>query len=122
MVYVRDFSRDGIMQGLKERHTYGATDNIVLDVKMNDHLMGDIIETNDRQLDIKVIGTDAIDEIVVVKDDVEYPVKHNGKSEVSVAWKDENISDKESYYYVRIKQKDGELAWSSPIWCTKVKD
>ncbi len=122
MVYVRDFSRKGIMQGLKERHTYGATDNIVLDVKMNGHLMGDILEANERQLDIKIIGTEAIKDIVVVKDNMEYPVEHTGKSEVSVSWKDKNISDKESYYYVRIKQIDGELAWSSPIWCTKVKD
>ena len=23
-----------------------------------------------------------------------------------------------SYYYLRIEQKDGQLAWSSPIWVT----
>ncbi len=24
--------------------------------------------------------------------------------------------DKASYYYVRVVQKDGQMAWASPIW------
>ena len=116
MVYVEEFTRDGIMNGLKQRHTYGATDNIILDVKMNGHLMGEVIETDNRTLNIKVIGTDDIKEIVVVKNNQEYTVNHKGKKEVSVTWKDEVITSGESYYYVRVLQQDGELAWSSPIW------
>jgi hypothetical protein len=25
----------------------------------------------------------------------------------------------EHYYYVRVEQEDGNVAWSSPIWVTK---
>ena len=28
------------------------------------------------------------------------------------------IRGKESYYYVRVVQMDGQIAWSSPIWVT----
>ncbi len=116
MVYAEEFSRDGIMEGLKNRRTYGATDNIILDVKMDGHMMGEAISTKNRVLDIHVIGTDNIKEIVVVKDNKEYSVKHSGKQEVRVQWKDKQESDDESYYYVRIMQENGELAWSSPIF------
>jgi hypothetical protein len=119
MVYAEEFTREGIMDGLKNRRTYGATDNIVLDVKMDGHFMGEIIKTNNRILDIHIIGTDKIKEIVVVKDNQEFQVKHPGKKEVKVRWKDEKNTDGESYYYVRVLQEDGELAWSSPIWTTK---
>ena len=27
--------------------------------------------------------------------------------------------DGTSYYYVRVQQKDGELAWTSPVWITR---
>ncbi len=119
MVYAEEFTRDGIMEGLKSRRTYGATDNIVLDVQMDGHMMGEVINTNNRTLDIHVIGTGKIKEIVVIKDNKEYTVAHPGKQEVTVQWKDKQINDGESYYYVRIMQEDGELAWSSPIWATK---
>jgi len=119
MVYAEEFTRDGIMEGLKSRRTYGATDNIVLDVQMDGHMMGEVINTNNRTLDIHVIGTGKIKEIVVIKDNKEYTVAHPGKQEVTVQWKDKQINDGESYYYVRIIQEDGELAWSSPIWATK---
>ncbi len=119
MVYAEEFTREGIMEGLKSRQTYGATDNIVLDVKMDGHMMGEVINTKNKTLDIHVIGTDKIKEIVVVKDNKEYKVDHPGKQEVTVQWKDKQKSEGESYYYVRIMQEDGELAWSSPIWVSE---
>jgi hypothetical protein len=29
---------------------------------------------------------------------------------------DNSAGSGESYYYVRVEQADGQLAWSSPIW------
>ena len=36
-----DASRQGILDAIRKRHTYGATDNIILDVRMGEHFMGD---------------------------------------------------------------------------------
>jgi redox-regulated HSP33 family molecular chaperone len=117
MVYAEEFSRQGIMDGIKKRHTYGATDNIVLDVRMNGcAMMGDVIKADERRINIYVHGTGKIKDIVLVKDGKEYPLKHSGKKKVKVEWVDENKNENESYYYVRVMQEDGELAWSSPIW------
>jgi len=32
---------------------------------------------------------------------------------------DQNFGSGENYYYVRVLQENGQLAWSSPIWTTK---
>ena len=41
MVYTADRTRQGILDAIRKRHTYGATDNIILDVRMGEHFMGD---------------------------------------------------------------------------------
>ncbi len=40
-----------------------------------------------------------------------------GKDSVDFTWSDEHNTD-EAFYYVRVFQIDGEMAWSSPIWVT----
>ena len=32
---------------------------------------------------------------------------------------DKQVSDSVSWYYVRVIQKNGQLAWSSPVWVGK---
>ncbi|MBC7289444.1 MAG: DUF3604 domain-containing protein, partial [Armatimonadetes bacterium] len=42
-----------------------------------------------------------------------------GTTEVSFRWRDEKLSPGTSWYYLRVMQTDGEMAWSSPIWVTR---
>ena len=39
-----------------------------------------------------------------------------GEREFSFEYVDNQAAAGESYYYIRVIQSDGELAWSSPIW------
>jgi hypothetical protein len=39
-----------------------------------------------------------------------------GKAEYRGRWLDPQPSRGVHYYYVRVQQEDGELAWSSPMW------
>ena len=34
-------------------------------------------------------------------------------------WTDREFSPGESWYYARVLQEDGQLAWSSPMWVSK---
>ena len=43
------------------------------------------------------------------------------RDEVNYSWTDTRQPAGESGYYVRVQQKDKELAWSSPIWSTLKK-
>jgi hypothetical protein len=109
--------RESILSALKKRHCYGATDDIVLDVRSGAHLMGDAFKTADAPaLQLHVIGTDAVSRIVVHKDGKAVDeLKPDGK-EYKGEWKDPKPTAGEHYYYVRVEQKDGALAWASPLW------
>ncbi len=120
-VLASEFSRNGLVDAMKKRHTYAATDNIVLDVRMGAlNMMGDEVRTMKPGLDVVALGTGAIDRVDVIRDG---KVVHTAKpdkaaDETRFHWDDPAPSkgEKASYYYVRVVQKDGQMAWSSPIW------
>lgn len=112
--------RAGIVAALKQRHCYAATDNIILDVRCGDHLMGDEFKTNEAPvLNVHVIGTAPLAGIDILKDsevvETLRPTDANS-SEYNGKWQDPKPRAGVHYYYVRVRQKDGQLAWASPMW------
>jgi hypothetical protein len=112
--------RAGILAALKQRHSYAATDNIIVDVRSGDHIMGDEFKTNKVPvLNVHVIGTGSIVGIDLLKDGEIVEVlrpENPGGSEVKVEWEDPKPEVGVHYYYLRVRQGDGQLAWSSPMW------
>jgi hypothetical protein len=109
-----------LVEALKKRHSYAATDNIVLDVRMGTNIMGDEVRTGKPSLDVVVLGTSPLDRVDVLRDG---KVMHTRRPEKDSAearfhWDDPapTKGEKASYYYVRVVQKDGQMAWASPIW------
>jgi len=117
--------RAGIMAALKQRHSYGATDNIILDVQCGEHLMGDEFKMKEAPvLKVHVVGTAPLARIDVIKDgevvEILRPEQANS-SEYKDEWKDPKPQAGVHYYYVRVQQKDGQLAWGSPMWIDYAK-
>jgi hypothetical protein len=84
-------------------------------------MMGDAFTTTaPPTLKVKLVGTAPFAKVTLVKDDVEIPFSISDKQqEVEVSWTDSKPTPgKESYYYVRGEQADGELVWVSPMWIT----
>ncbi len=117
--------RAGILAALKQRHCYAATDNIIVDVRSGDHLMGDEFKTNKAPaLKVHVIGTAEIQGIDLLRDGEIVEVlrpENPGDSVVKVEWEDPKPDAGVHYYYVRVRQKDEQLAWSSPMWIDYAK-
>jgi hypothetical protein len=110
-------TRAGILDAMRARHTYAATDNIILDVRIGDHPMGDIFPTKEiPALKVRVVGTGKISRIEVIKNNTFVHTVEPGGSQSTFEYRDADIKAGESYYYVRVEQAAGELAWSSPIW------
>ena len=64
-------AREAIFQAFQHRHCYGATDNIVMDVRSGEHLMGDEFTATDGKpvaLKVFVHGTRPIARVDVIKD------------------------------------------------------
>jgi hypothetical protein len=62
------------------------------------------------------LGTTAIKQVDVIKNNTYIHKANPGSKSVSMEYIDNDAAAGESYYYVRIEQTDGQLAWSSPVW------
>ncbi|MDE0127797.1 MAG: hypothetical protein OXN97_24785 [Bryobacterales bacterium] len=119
-----DGSREGLLDAMRMRHSYGATDNIVLDYRMRsgdrEFLQGDIATvTGPFRLWVRVIGTEPIRQIDIIRNQEFIHNRQRLGRDVSFEFTDRKPKDGENYYYVRVQQADGQLAWSSPIWITR---
>jgi len=120
-ILAEEFSRKGLVDAMRKRHTYAATDNIVLDVRVGAQgIMGDEVRTSQPRLDVIVLGTGPIDRVEVIRNG---EVSHTERPKQDAAesrfhWEDPapRKGETPSYYYVRVLQKDGQMAWASPIW------
>jgi hypothetical protein len=116
-------TRQSIIDAFKKRHSYGAQDNIILIVKCGEYLMGDEFTVQSPpQLEITAVGTAPIAHIAIVRGVAHevptyvYNAMPNA-AEISLKWTDSSpVAGQTSYYYVRIEQSDGKLAWASPMW------
>ncbi|MGH9721238.1 MAG: hypothetical protein ACRD8O_13565, partial [Bryobacteraceae bacterium] len=118
---VEDFTRQGLLDAMRKRHAYAATDQIILDYRIETPegaaLMGDIVKTASQpKLVVKVIGTAPVKQIDLIKNNAYIHKLTPNRREVSFEYADIAPAAGESYYYVRVEQADGQLAWSSPIW------
>ncbi|QOV88155.1 CehA/McbA family metallohydrolase domain-containing protein [Humisphaera borealis] len=122
-------TREAILDAIRKRRVYGATDNILADVRCRtggtDHLMGEEFTTTDAPaLRVKIVGAKNIAKVVIVKDDVVVHEITPNTRQVEFTWTDPKpTAGKTSYYYVRGEQapdmdgaSSGELVWASPMW------
>ncbi|HEY7428471.1 MAG TPA: hypothetical protein VH682_29835 [Gemmataceae bacterium] len=118
VVLTDDVSRQGVIDAFKKRHCYAATDNIVLDVRSGEHLMGDSFTTAKRPtLDIHIHGTAPIAKVHVIRDNKYVYSAEPKERKATLHYTDMAAKQgKTSYYYVRVEQADGNLAWASPMW------
>jgi hypothetical protein len=112
-----DFTRHSLVDAMRRRHTYASTDLIILDFRMDDHLMGDSFTTQSLpRISVKIAGTAPIKQVDLIKNNTYLLTRNPGTEEYAFQYVDNTLAKGESYYYVRVLQSDGELAWSSPIW------
>lgn len=119
-VYAAGTTREAILEALKKRRVYAATDDILADVRSGNHMIGEEFETTDSPtLSVKLVGTAPFARVHIVKDNHFVYSTQPNKEEVEFTWRDTTAEKgKTSYYYVRGEQQDGEIVWVSPMWIT----
>ena len=117
MVYTPRSNRKAIFDSLLRRRAYGATDNIILEFWLGDHFMGDDFAASEKQMvRVKARGTGPIQAIHLMRDGNYIYKAVPGRPEAEFQYLDQDAGSGEHWYYVRVEQENGELAWSSPIW------
>jgi hypothetical protein len=117
MVLAKKHNRNSILDAIKKRHVYGATDNIVVDVRSGAFLMGDEFKTKAAPtLQIHVIGANDLAKIDIIRDSkVLATLKPQGRG-YKTDWTDPQPVPGIHSYYIRVLQRNNEIAWSSPMW------
>ncbi|KPK74977.1 MAG: hypothetical protein AMJ79_12725 [Phycisphaerae bacterium SM23_30] len=124
--FASDLTRKELYTGMKNRHTYGTSGaRIVLLFNCNNALMGSQIKlTQDDKpkFSIEVGGMADLSEVAICRFDGDKwsePMKivltEKATDRYSGSWEDMEFN-RTGIYYVRVTQKNGEQAWSSPIW------
>jgi hypothetical protein len=68
---------------------------------------------------VRVSGTAAIKQIDLIKNHAFIYTTRPDTRQARYDYVDKQSVPGESWYYVRVLQEDGQLAWSSPIWIRK---
>lgn len=122
-VWAGSFTRDGIFDALRARRCYGTTGaRIIVRFSLGDTPMGGEVAADDLsgpvELSARVIGSAPIASCELVKNNREIDSASSDGTELSVQLRDSQAAGPGDYYYLRITQADGEMAWASPIFIT----
>lgn len=124
-VWASDLTREAIFDAIRARRCYGTTGaRIVLEFTMNGRPMGEEVVVADkhapRKMQVRMKGTDAVVCVEILCNGnvvhTALPEPRRAEDNVSIEWEDKTPLECPTYYYVRLRQADGEMAWSSPVW------
>lgn len=124
MVLSEEFTRQGLLDAMRKRHTYAATSNIILDYRLQagegEWIQGDEFSSAEIPTVKAVIrGTNDIKEVAIVRDNAYVHTMPGDGERMEFEFREQSLPQGEHYYYVRVEQEDGNVAWSSPIWISK---
>ena len=117
-VWATENSRRALFDAILARRTFAATDRIALELRIGDTLMGEQTHLNSGNptLQIRAAGTAPIDEIQIIRSNRVIATLRPNTRDVDLKHIDPDPLPGPSYYYVRLHQTDGNVAWGSPIW------
>jgi hypothetical protein len=118
-VWARDLTREALFEALHARRTFGTT-GAKLDLFMTvagapqgseiARIAGEVaIEANVR-------GTVPGLELTIVRDGEDVRQVHFEGSQARLSWTDGDPRPGPRYYYLRARQSDGHMGWTSPVW------
>lgn len=117
LVYVPENTREAILEAIRRRHTYGATDNLIVESWANGRFMGEEFQSDERpSLQLKATGTGSIARVDLVRNNRYIYTTSPLKDTIDLKYTDMEPEAGLNYYYFRIQQDDGEIAWASPVW------
>ncbi len=117
--YVKEISREGVFEAVRARRVFASTGaRMMLDFRANGVLMGGETRANGpARLQVSVTGGALLDRVEIIRDGKQIYTTQAQTNEHRIEYVDvEPPSRSISYYYVRVTQKDGMQAWSSPVW------
>ena len=116
-VYAAENTRQSLMEAMKARRTYAATDRIICDFRMGEAMMGEELAADgDLPTRIHFAGTGPIKSVALLRDSRPWrkwePAGDETEIELTIPLEEASGH----YFYARMIQEDSNMAWASPIW------
>jgi hypothetical protein len=132
-VYAKELTRETIFDALRDRHCYATTgDRILLDFKVNGVGMGKEVKASSRDKSRKIVvkaeSTAPIEKVEIIRNSEIVYIHRERNLSAEFQWEDNESLDQIAlsltyegdmlfvFYYCRLTQENGQMAWSSPIW------
>ena len=125
-VWAEQETREALFDGMLARRTYAASDEIVLKVSADGHNAGErftAAASAPPEIAIDIEAPDEILRVDVVKNGEYVYTRRPGGRSARLAYRDSAAAPGDSYYYVRVFQRDPEnptgdpeIAWASPFF------
>ena len=137
-VWAKENTRQGIWEALMARRCWGATGpRIIVRFHVNDAPMGSECSAaaqpeiaDSRRIKVEIHGAAAIEKAEIVRNNKTIHAV-SGDADLNFGFEDtdplENVllppakfsPEPFAFYYLRVTQADGEMAWASPVWVQK---
>lgn len=116
--YASALDPDSLFEAFRSRRCYGTTGvKIQLRFALNGWPMGsETPAAEERYIKVAVEGTDTLARIDVVRNNADVHTAMPRAAATELTWCDARPNHARDYYYIRVTQQDGHMAWSSPIW------
>lgn len=119
-IWARELTRESLWQAMRVRRTYATTGaRIVLEFSVGSAPMGSVLKKwpgGAASFRARVIGTADIEMVELIRNGVVIETRRGRGRSVEFEWARNAQPGMEQYFYLRVKQVDGHMAWSSPIW------
>jgi hypothetical protein len=115
------FTRQGILDALHARRTFGATTAVAVKASIAGHALGEEIVVEDAPtIEAQILAPAEVRALAVVRDsNFVYTTEPRG-AQARFQFTDRELKPGQSaYYYVRALIGEKDVAWSSPIWVTR---
>ena len=113
----KDLTRESIWEAWWNRRFYAASnERIYIDFKINGHFMGEEITADGApHISYTVYGCTKPFDVILLRNNTELKRTASVNGKVFEDFHDTTF-DKSANYYIRVVEREGEYAWSSPIW------
>ena len=122
VILTDNFTEEGIYDAIRALRMYATEDkNLELGYTVNGLMMGSRIETVPGKLDIEVSvydpdRTDSIAKVEVVVNSGKVAHVWDDPAQLKSGTLSVTLAPEYSYYFIRVTQKDGDLAVTAPVW------
>jgi len=120
-VYSPELTREAIWDALRRRQVYGTSGpKIILNFRVGDSPMGSEIKWDSSKgplpIALRAFACDDIASIEVIRNGEKVFSQKGDGVFAEVLIEDPEPPRGDSWYYARVVQNDGAMAWSSPVW------